>query len=1444
MSACPGQGSLVGGLQLLRLCLGHTVEEVQIQPALTVAPLRADYPDLVLGFIDPVVHRNREQRLEVLVGEVVQTHVAEGSNVGKINMFGLSVRQINAEVLAQVIALGVLIADVLAGDNHLLSLLRLGLEPEAADPMVQGHHIVGMLRLEVVVASKHVAQVVLVSPGGQELLVAVGIQHEVSKLVRDVEDVAVIRAGHDRAGLDQRPLLQGIVLPVDGLGLEGDQVVQSGEQDGHVHTGHIHRVGTPPDLTLILVGQSDLHPEAGQIPGQAFGTVAVEVDAGGRIVAVHIRQGLLSEVTGELNVATDFTVGALHLVAVLLVTIGVDVAGLSRLHAVHIGGQLLLVGKDVAFLVGLHAIDIGHQLLVVGGHGDDTIAPIIELRLQIEVLGVSVHRVARLLLVNLAGVFPLQCLKGLIHAGLYQLEVIQNGLPGAVNGEIVLVHQLIAALAVVVPAAGVMDHTEAQRLGGLSLAKLKVQVRGSPVAQGIPCTILVVHLDVGVVRRVSGYGGKQGGAVGQIRQVSQSDLFTHSVHSHHRLSQLLLEDRSVNVEAVALGGGPVVEHIAPDHSGKGAGINAAQAGGVAVLIHAGTLVQQDLLKLRAGKRLIGVLNGTILIADGLTLFVHLRHLGRVAAEHVENIAHILKNVARRRTSGIQIVHPDVQPVPIGLHGQSHGVDPVNALLAVGHQSSPVTIDPNHSLHLAQRILGDGQFKDRGLDLHGDGIVVVGLHGDRISPAQSGPLHADTIDHNVLDHADGIVVRGGIRQPVPNHHDGVVLHHIGVGLPDGNDHPGVALLRQDHIPAAVGVLGYLVDGNDGVLVGSASLKANGLSVVSNIQIVVVDIELEGLARLHLTVLLVGEEALKQGVGGEVELAAIGSESLQSRQLHGGLHGSGLIAVGIGGRGGLGNGLIAQVHGDTVLAQPVDHHGVDPNVVGVTAISDGALIVEIHTGLVVAHVQDKPIAGPGHAGIGVEEHGLHALVDTAHQNGAARTLQSLDIHSELLHIVRHGDVVGGDRAVEHAGKGTLADAQVLQLRRTVVVGQPDDVEDGPHTGLGLVAKLVQTVGHHFHIVFVAHSQRDGQLPPAALHQLTVLVGSLAYVEAGDPQLRRVLSLGPDIEVVHLVGHDHIVVMDVGRKVVDQPQVGHGLTLVIHPAKELVDPQAGDLRHGRGYGMLVRGLGLFVAPVDDHSVVATDAGGIGESYLHGVVAHHQVPDGPGQPRGGIPAIDDQAVDAGLVGLHVIGIARLGNLGDDGYSVGIQSLVHIIHQPVTLGGVAGLSLLVLVDHRIAQVGKDLGLLGLVRQVHIVEVPLRIEDGSGLIGHTVHHTANLQCGALGKVGLLLHHVGAVPPDGDAVLLTGDLPVVGLHLHKEEEVGLSSGQTVHSVIPSVGHGIHSELGSGFTVHPGHTREGIHRVALDPDTCPLLLLGPQDGPEDEGVVGHVDILAAA
>ena len=39
-------------------------------------------------------------------------------------------------------------------------------------------------------------------------------------------------------------------------------------------------------------------------------------------------------------------------------------------------------------------------------------------------------------------------------------------------------------------------------------------------------------------------------------------------------------------------------------------------------------------------------------------------------------------------------------------------------------------------------------------------------------------------------------------------------------------------RQDHIPAAVGVLGYLVDGNDGVLVGSASLKANGLSVVSN------------------------------------------------------------------------------------------------------------------------------------------------------------------------------------------------------------------------------------------------------------------------------------------------------------------------------------------------------------------------------------------------------------------------------------------------------------------------------------------------------------------------------------------------------------------------------------------------------------------------------------
>ena len=58
------------------------------------------------------------------------------TNVGKINMFGLSVRQINAEVLAQVIALGVLIADVLAGDNHLLSLLRLGLEPEAADPMV------------------------------------------------------------------------------------------------------------------------------------------------------------------------------------------------------------------------------------------------------------------------------------------------------------------------------------------------------------------------------------------------------------------------------------------------------------------------------------------------------------------------------------------------------------------------------------------------------------------------------------------------------------------------------------------------------------------------------------------------------------------------------------------------------------------------------------------------------------------------------------------------------------------------------------------------------------------------------------------------------------------------------------------------------------------------------------------------------------------------------------------------------------------------------------------------------------------------------------------------------------------------------------------------------------------------------------------------------------
>ena len=1200
----------------------------------------------------------------------------------------------------------------------------------------------------------------------------------------------------------------------------------------------------------IGIGQRDFHIEVLQIPRQIELAISPVIEL--QIPVQHaspvgqlfvgVLQSLLREVADKLTMTSGVAIDILQLIVVLLVAIGVHIAHFTGPPALAVSGQALLKGLHVSFLTRqdrycltrIIGVGVGYQTLVDGSHGNVTVPPVGIL--SVKVLSLGINAVTCLTLVDHTSVLPLQSLKGLVHTGPDQLQVINDGIGRVINRQVVLIDQLIATLRI-------LDHPKPQGLGILTIEP-EQQVGCGALGDGIAAAVLVVDLDIG------GTCGSGPGLVDGSAHIIDGQQLALGLPSHDLGSGLLGQGRGEDAEVVVLRrcGSPIVEHIAPEHGGQSTRVHRAAG-----------LVQQDLGQLCSSEILagitLGLLRGVVeqLTRIGITLglaglLIHDGPGGCFSIKQMQDIVDspdlvlCFHHAAGLSGNAIHIIQTDVQPLLEGLHGQGHLVvgvlDTTNHTLSTSHCLGPVTVDADHGLLHIHRgnsviLIGQNHAVDqyaihqygvhRRPDNHIDRAVISGRDGRYTSLGQVAGGDILAVGRRGIGDPDlvnkyTVVDTAGIA-PVPGDNDGVGLGHIGhilrisAGFSDGNHYPGIAAVcGQRHTPTAAGIRRDAVDGNNSIRVGRLSIEVHRPGTGTCIQIVVVHIVPESGA----------VDALIQGVSGEGQVSCAilsGGEGLQRG-------------------GGISSGLVSQLHLDAVFALPVDNRRVDTNVVGIPTHRNLPDIVQVHPDQVVSHFQLAGIRGSGSDGIG-----LHACVATAHQPSSAHIFLGQNVHRDLFHIIRHGHIVIMDSAVEHTGKSTLANAQILQLGRQIVVRQPYHIDNGPHPGLRPVTVLIHTVGHHFDVVLIAHIQRDRQLTPAVQNGSQLgchagLTGHIVHIDAGDPQFGGMLGLSPEVEVIHFIGHHHIVVLDSPDKVGRQDPI-----LLLVTVQGLIDPQPGDHGHGLAViGVLLRG--LLIAPVQDDGKVTLTTLGTGDKYLNGVIAHHQVTDQIGLTGDSLPTVDDQVVGAGpLISDLIAHIPRLSTHG-------------VGQHLVALFAVTRLALLALIHRVVTGVSQQVHRAGLVGQIHIVEGALCVKDRVGGIGngavihiHDCQRSSRIEAGQ--EAGDLIIPVGSVPPDDDPVLLLGDIPIcvgaislllLGCDLHSEDQLSLAQRQVVNEVVPSVGLAVHGQLQRllGILVAPDRIGGG----ALHSNRGALLFFGPQSGPEVDIVVffKHIPVLA--
>ena len=1526
-------GAAVGLVELVSLggvsglALVDAVEQLQVDAAVRTVDGGPDHPDHVLG--DVAAHLvgdgDLQQGLEVLVRVVLLAEVHHDLGLGRHDLVELLVvvglRILRAHVgagehhdlrllvevgrqpggvhpviqLQQVVRV-VRIEVGAAGDGLLLVL-----EARRQQVALRVGQDVVVLR-----AGEHRADLL---QGAQGLLRLIGAQ-----VLQLGERDGQIPPGHvDRvaAGAVVGDLLEHLVVGRVARRLQRQQV--SARRADEVAVGvdvvarsqrvalAVHAAVALVDLVIVRVGQGDHHVEAGQIPRQAGDgrIVVVQRLVGGRgHVVLDVGHGLLREEALEGLVAPVVRVrgsGGVHLVGQLilvpLVLVGGDPAGLAGQDAIFVrdglGGVLLVdyvvlvplllilrqstgvvriegdglrrvVGRDPARLVGLHAVHVGQRqldgdgqhLLVAGHHGQLAVAP--GGVALVEVLGLGRHREVVLALVDGAPVLPLEGVEGLgtVHAGHLEVQVVQDRFAGGIDGELILADHLVAAV-------GVLDDPEGQHHGLVHalfvLGEGEVDIVAGGLGDGEAVAALVVDLDVGGPVVV----------LGLVRLVATLGVLHVGKDGEH----------------VALGRGAVGEHIVVEFSCKGTGV------GLTVV-----LVQHDGSQLRAGDHLVGVLEVTHLgrvggvarvgrqpgvhiglgVPHGLAVGVVLDGLGGVlGVGHVDHIGHVLGDHGAVQPGAHRVVHPDVEPVGVGGHGQTHLEG--GGGVAGGRHLGPVAVHP----HLGALAVHNAAGEEQAVDL--EGAVVGGIGeghglGRDLHPGADGVvdgvhrLDVGAVAHReALEDAGDVVVRaaGGDRAGVAaDQSQGVALQRSGGGVGDHDGHDeGVVALGQEDFHLAIGVGGLAVDGDGhpvAVGVGIVPVGRGGGDVHPA----------HAVLDVHIVAVLVGgvDQVGRQVLGGAVGLDLPHRQSLAGHGgggddlLHGGLlllvdrvavpvrhgiavavqhrlhhrlhhhfavavqHGlAELVQLGLGHGDllgdllGLGVGGVAQLHDHAVLGLAVDGQGVDADVVGVAALRHRSHVVEVHAHDGVAGVQLHRVGdveGLAHAAV-VAAHQLHdalVLPRVAVRSGVGVHHPLTDgFHVHRLRVVGHGDVVVHGVAVEGRGHGALVHAQELQHGRLVALGQADHVDDVAHLGLGHVAVGVHAVGHELDVVLVAHAQRDGDLTPAAhlggpLGARALDAPDVAHVDGGDAQLAGVHGGAVGVELLHLVGHQHIIVVDVGgegREVRDQDQV-----LLFRPVQLGVDA---DIGHG-GLGPGGRLLGLGVAPVEDHGVVPRGHVGNADGHLHGVVAHHQVhclearQDVVGEVAGG----DLLAVDGQVVIHRRGGVGRL-----VGARLGVQ-----LHRP-----------------------------GLVGQVHVVEVDLRVEGRDGAIAHRlVIGVAHLDGGLLRHIGHGVQ-VGLGAVDRDAVLLLGHAALLLAHHvargvrqvldsgdpDDEADVGLPVGQLGQLVLPRAVAAHPQRDGHVHRLVPG---DGIDGGQLDQDLRAVLLLGTQGGGQLQMVVEQV------